>query len=129
MEVPRDVLQRPHPLAVLEPVLAFFELLEGCGRFPAHPAAEVQLLLALEGGFGMFHIAEHLLEPASDRVGRWQKVVNGERVDWYELDRQVGVIAGALSGSTPQEEAPPPEPVVAGGRFTDFLFDPDEVSV
>ena len=62
-------------------------------------------------------------------MGRWQKVVNGERVDWYELDRQVGVMTGALSGSTPQEEAPAPEPVVAGGRFTDFLFDPEEVLV
>ena len=70
VEVPRDVLQRPHALAVFEPVLAFFEFLEGCWCFPAHPAAEVQLLLALEGCFGVFHIAEHLLEPAPDRVGR-----------------------------------------------------------
>ena len=38
-------------------------------------------------------------------------------------------MTGALSGSTLQEEAPAPEPVVGGGRFTDFLFDPEEVSV
>jgi len=61
--------------------------------------------------------------------GRWLKTVNGENKDWYLLDAQKGVMTGALSGATPQEEAPAPEPVVAGGRFTDFLFDPEEVSV
>ena len=59
--------------------------------------------------------------------GRWLKTVNGENKDWYLLDAQKGVIACAESGSTRQE--PEPAPVVTGGRFTDFLFDPEEVSV
>ena len=53
--------------------------------------------------------------------------MNGEKKDFYLLDAQKGVMTGAESGATPQE--PEPAPVVTGGRFTDFLFDPEEVSV
>ena len=70
VEVPGHVLQRSHALPVFQPVFALFELLQGFRRLPAHPATEVQLLLALQGGLGVLHIAEHLLEPPSDGVGR-----------------------------------------------------------
>jgi len=55
--------------------------------------------------------------------------VNGENKDWYLLDAQKGVMTRAESGATPKEPDPAPEPVVTGGRFTDFLFDPEEVTV
>ena len=70
VEVPGHVLQRSHALPVFQPVFALFELLQGFWSLPAHPATEVQLLLALQGGLGVLHIAEHLLEPPSDGVGR-----------------------------------------------------------
>jgi len=57
------------------------------------------------------------------------KTVNGENKDWYLLDAQKGVMTRAESGATPKEPDPAPEPVVTGGRFTDFLFDPEEVTV
>ncbi|WP_188021899.1 primase-helicase family protein [Synechococcus sp. RS9907] len=61
--------------------------------------------------------------------GRWLKTVNGENKDWYLLDAQKGVMTGAESGDTPQEPQPEPEPVVTGGRFSDFLFDSLEATV
>ena len=55
--------------------------------------------------------------------------MNGENKDWYLLDAQKGVMTGAESGDTPQEPQPEPEPVVTGGRFSDFLFDSLEATV
>lgn len=52
-----------------------------------------------------------------------------ENEDWYLLDAQKVVMSGAESGDTPQEPQPEPEPVVTGGRFSDFLFDSLEATV
>ena len=53
--------------------------------------------------------------------------MNGKDKNWYLLDDQKGVMTVAESSDTPQE--PEPAPIVSGGCFTDFLFDPEEVSV
>ena len=46
------------------------EILEGIRHLPLHPAAQVQLFLALEGGPGMLHIRQHTAQPASNGMGR-----------------------------------------------------------
>ena len=70
MEVARHPLQGPEPQAMLQPAAAFGQIFERIGRLPTHATAQVQLLLALQGGPGMLHVGEYGPQAPADRVGR-----------------------------------------------------------
>ena len=59
MEVARHPLQGPEPQAMLQPAAPFGQIFKRIGRLPTHAAAQVQLLLALQGGPGMLHVGEY----------------------------------------------------------------------
>jgi len=58
--------------------------------------------------------------------GRWLKTVNGEPKDYYLLVPNPGEVKEEASAAP---VAPPAPPVVDNGRFSDFLFDPEEATV
>ena len=70
IEIAGHPAQGPEPHAVLQPALPAGQLLEGIGNLPAHPTAQVELLLALQGCPGVIHISQHGAKAAADPMGR-----------------------------------------------------------
>ena len=54
---------------MLQPAAALGQVLEGFAGHPAHAAAQVQLLLALQGVAGVLEVGQHRPQLAADRMG------------------------------------------------------------